>query len=122
MYVVNPASLHRFVGYIEEMAVNTYHELIEKTNTPGTKLNKAWADMPAPEIAVGYWQLPKDSKWVDVLGMLLADEAHHRDINHTFANMDGDAPNPFIIEHVAAVSKGNRDIRIKKGEKEKHYN
>ena len=30
---------------------------------------------------------------------MMADETHHRDVNHTFADMDSDDPNPFLHEH-----------------------
>ena len=29
----------------------------------------------------------------------MADETHHRDVNHTFADMKSDDPNPFLLEH-----------------------
>jgi hypothetical protein len=29
----------------------------------------------------------------------MADETHHRDVNHTFADMKDDDPNPFISMH-----------------------
>jgi hypothetical protein len=29
----------------------------------------------------------------------MADEANHRDVNHTFADMQSDDPNPFLEEH-----------------------
>ena len=29
----------------------------------------------------------------------MADEANHRDVNHTFADMKDDDPNPFIEHH-----------------------
>ena len=29
----------------------------------------------------------------------MADETHHRDVNHTFADMKSDDPNPFLIMH-----------------------
>lgn len=29
----------------------------------------------------------------------MADEAHHRDVNHTFADMKSDDPNPFVTTH-----------------------
>lgn len=29
----------------------------------------------------------------------MADEAHHRDVNHTFADMKNDDPNPFVTTH-----------------------
>ena len=29
----------------------------------------------------------------------MADETHHRDVNHTFADMKSDDPNPFVATH-----------------------
>lgn len=29
----------------------------------------------------------------------MADEANHRDVNHTFAGMKSDDPSPFVHEH-----------------------
>ena len=37
--------------------------------------------------------------WVDTLKCLFADETNHRDVNHTFADMESDDPNPFISKH-----------------------
>mmetsp|Transcript_76480 Transcript_76480/g.123673 ORF Transcript_76480/g.123673 Transcript_76480/m.123673 type:complete len:84 (+) Transcript_76480:3-254(+) len=32
---------------------------------------------------------------------MFADECNHRDVNHTFATMDTDDPNPFVEKHKA---------------------
>jgi hypothetical protein len=105
LYMVRPQLLHRFVGYLEETAVHTYTNIVDMTNTPGTKLNTAWKDTPAPQAAIEYWRLPPDAMWVDCLKRMLADESHHRDVNHAMASMTteqmfGEA-NPFIHEHKA---------------------
>lgn len=99
VYLVHPRSLHRFVGYLEETACHTYVSIIKNVETPGTHLNNAWANTPAPPIAIGYYHLSSDAKWVDVLKCMMADECNHRDVNHTFADMDSDDPNPFIAKH-----------------------
>ena len=99
LYVVHPKSVHRFVGYLEETACKTYLNIIDRVETPGTQLNKGWADMPAPENAIGYWKMPKDAKWIDALKCMMADETHHRDVNHTFADMKFDDPNPYVEMH-----------------------
>jgi len=105
LYVVRPQLLHRFVGYLEETAVHTYTNIVTITETEGTQLNAAWKDTKAPEIAIAYWKLDKDALWVDCLRQMLADESHHRDVNHTFADMDTktyyEQDNPFIHEHIA---------------------
>jgi len=105
LYVIKPQLLHRFVGYLEETAVHTYTNIVTMTETPGTKLHEAWKDLPAPEAAIEYWQLPADATWVDCLKRMLADESHHRDVNHAMASMSNEQmfgeANPFIHEHVA---------------------
>jgi hypothetical protein len=67
MYLINPKSLHRFVGYLEETACHTYVNVIQKMETPGTLLHAGWSQLPAPEMAKGYWRLPDNAKWVDTL-------------------------------------------------------
>ena len=99
VYTLNPKAGHRFVGYLEQTACETYHNIITHIEKPGTKLHAEWAHLPAPDMAKGYWKLPEDAKWVDVLKCIYADETHHRDVNHTFAGMESDDPNPFLSLH-----------------------
>lgn len=99
VYLVNPKAMHRFVGYLEETACHTYVNTIHHVETPGTKLNAAWGKLPAPPLAMGYYHLPKGALWVDTLKCMMADEANHRDVNHTFADMKSDDPNPFVEVH-----------------------
>ena len=48
--------------------------------------------------------------WVDCLKRMLADESHHRDVNHAMASMTDEEmfgqANPFIHEHVADYEAG----------------
>lgn len=104
-YAVYPNAMHRFVGYLEETAVSTYGNLIEKAETPGTQLYEAWRDLDAPAIAKSYWQLPDNATWITTLKHILADESHHRDVNHTFAALPRDAENPFIVDHMRDFDK-----------------
>ena len=74
-----------------------HRNIVNHVETPGTLLHEAWADLDAPPIAVGYWRLPPSERtWLDTLKRMLADEAHHRDINHTLASLPTGAENPFI--------------------------
>ena len=102
VYLAHPPAMHRFVGFLEETAVHTYANIIAHCETPGTRLHAAWAELPAPPIARAYWQMAPDATWVDTLRRMLADEAHHRDINHAFASLPpGDVrDNPFAEEHM----------------------
>jgi hypothetical protein len=40
-----------------------------------------------------------DAKWRDVVALIRADEAHHREVNHTFANLQLEQDNPFPPGH-----------------------
>mmetsp|Transcript_62162 Transcript_62162/g.116296 ORF Transcript_62162/g.116296 Transcript_62162/m.116296 type:complete len:381 (-) Transcript_62162:67-1209(-) len=99
IYIFHPGAVHRFVGYLEETACLTYANIIHQVETPGTPLYDAWAHLPAPGLAKAYWKLSEDALWVDALKCMFADESNHRDVNHTFATMGSDDPNPFVAKH-----------------------
>jgi len=44
------------------------------------------ANVAAPAIAIKYWKLAPDARLRDVIVAVRADEAHHRDVNHRFAD------------------------------------
>ena len=76
MYLIQPKSMHRFVGYLEETACHTYVNVIEKIQTPGTNLHKGWHGIPAQKMAIGYWRLPEDAQWVDTLKCMVRECVH----------------------------------------------
>jgi ubiquinol oxidase len=86
LYVVSPKTAHRVVGYFEEEAVLSYTHYLREIDE-GRSCNVA-----APAIARKYWDLPDDSTLRDVVLVVRADEAHHRDVNHGFANELGGLP------------------------------
>jgi len=43
-------------------------------------------NVAAPALARHYWKLQDDATLRDVVLVVRADEAHHRDVNHGFAN------------------------------------
>ncbi|KAJ9707607.1 hypothetical protein PVL29_002580 [Vitis rotundifolia] len=75
-YVISPKVAHRVVGYLEEEAVHSYNEFIKEIDSGNIP------NVPAPAIAIDYWRLPPDSTLRDVVMVVRADEAHHRDVNH----------------------------------------
>jgi len=105
LYLVHPRSMHRFVGYLEETACKTYSDLIRITKQEGTQLNKSWGNVRASNLAIAYWNLKEDAMWLDVLEQLLADESHHRDVNHAFADLHKNSPNPFIAGKMADTQR-----------------
>ncbi len=80
LYLISAKTAHRIVGYFEEEAVLSY-TLYLKEIDEGRSANVA-----APDIARHYWNLPDSATLRDVVLVVRADEAHHRDVNHGFAN------------------------------------
>ena len=80
VYLCSPKTAHRIVGYFEEEAVYSYTEYLAGIDD-GTHEN-----VPAPQVAIDYWKLSPGSRLRDVILVVRADEAHHRDVNHQFAD------------------------------------
>ena len=80
LYLISPKTAHRMVGYFEEEAIVSYTEYLAGVE------NGTYANVPAPEIAMNYWKLPANARLREVIVAIRADEAHHRDVNHQFAN------------------------------------
>jgi len=80
LYLVSSKTAHRVVGYFEEEAVISYTHYLQEIDEGRS------ANSPAPAIARRYWGLPEDATLRDVVLVVRADEAHHRDVNHGFAN------------------------------------
>lgn len=101
-YLVSPRTSHRFVGYLEEEAVLTYTRAIE--DIEAGKLPN-WSDMDAPEIAINYWRMPEGKrKMRDLLLYIRADEAKHREVNHTLGNLNHrQDPNPYASKFKDSV-------------------
>ncbi|KAL7272436.1 inducible alternative oxidase 2 [Rhizina undulata] len=96
-YLISPKICHRFVGYLEEEAVITYSRAI--ADIDNGKLPE-WETLQAPEIAVQYWKMKEGATMRDLLMYVRADEAKHREVNHTLANMEQDEdPNPFKAKY-----------------------
>ncbi|KAI3789031.1 hypothetical protein L2E82_01816 [Cichorium intybus] len=75
-YIASPKLAHRIVGYLEEEAVHSYTEFLKDIESGAIE------NVPAPAIAIDYWRLPKDATLKEVITVIRADEAHHRDVNH----------------------------------------
>lgn len=80
LYLLAPKTAHRVVGYLEEEAVVSYTHYLAEIDSGRVE------NVAAPEIALKYWNLPASARLRDVVLVVRADEAHHRDTNHHFAN------------------------------------
>ena len=81
IYLLSQRTAHRIVGYFEEEAVISYTEYLKEVEEGKIE------NVKAPEIAINYWNLPLNSKLKDVIKVIRDDEAGHRDVNHSFADV-----------------------------------
>ena len=81
LYMISPRTAHRVVGYLEEEAVYSYTEYLAGVD------DGSYANVPAPEVAIDSWNLSAEARLRDVIIVVRADEAQHRDVNHEFAGL-----------------------------------
>ena len=74
-YVFFPKTAHKMVHYFEEEAVSSY------TNYLALIEDGQIEDVPAPQLAIEYYNLPPGSKLSDMVKCVRADEQHHADVN-----------------------------------------
>jgi ubiquinol oxidase len=104
LYLLSSRTAHRVVGYFEEEAVISY-TLYLKEIDEGRSPN-----VPAPAIAKHYWKMSEDATLRDVVLVVRADEAHHRDVNHGFASKLGGLPIVAVL--AAPYPQHANDIRL----------
>ena len=104
IYLVSQRTAHRIVGYFEEEAVFSYTDYLKELESGRIK------DQPAPQIAIDYWNLPLHSTLIDVVKVVRDDEAGHRDVNHSFANILNDK---IFIKKSAEDQKAAEISKIK---------
>ncbi|KAB8255983.1 alternative oxidase-domain-containing protein [Aspergillus pseudonomiae] len=108
-YLISPRICHRFVGYLEEEAVITYTKAIQELDRGNLPL---WSNMEAPAMAIKYWQMPEGQRSIRSLLMYVrADEANHRDVNHTLGSLNQDSdPNPFSAKFKNAIKEASQPL------------
>jgi ubiquinol oxidase len=80
MYIFFTRTAHRMIGYFEDEAVKSYTEYLEIVESGKV------ADIPAPQLAIQYYKLGSDSKLSDLIRCVRADEQHHSETNHNYAD------------------------------------
>ncbi len=80
LYVFFPKTAHRMVGYFENQAVVSYTHYLEEIDAGRAE------NIPAPKIAIDYYNLPTDATLRDVVVAVRNDEQGHADVNHGMAD------------------------------------
>ena len=80
LYVIDYKTAHRMIAYFEEEAVKSYTDylgLVERGEVE---------NVPAPRLAIQYYKMGSDAKLSDLIKKVRADEQHHSEVNHKYAN------------------------------------
>ena len=80
MYVFFTRTAHRMIGYFEDEAVKSYTEYLELVES-GKVTN-----IDAPDLAIQYYSLGTNAKLSDLIRCVRADEEHHSETNHNYAD------------------------------------
>lgn len=80
LYVFFPKIAHRMVGYFEDQAVISYTQYLEEVDSGRIE------NIPAPKIAIDYYNLKSDATLRDVIISVRKDEQGHAEVNHGMAD------------------------------------
>ena len=80
LYAIDYKTAHRMIGYFEEEAVRSYTDYLAMVE------NGEVENVPAPELAIKYYKMKKSAKLSDLIIKVRADEMHHSEVNHSFAD------------------------------------
>ena len=80
MYIFFTRTAHRMIGYFEDEAVKSYTEYLELVESGKVE------DIQAPKLAINYYKLSSDAKLSDLIRCVRADEEHHSETNHNYAD------------------------------------
>ena len=79
MYILAPRTAHLMIHYFEEEAVRSYTEYLKLITEEQIE------DVPAPQIAIEYYNLLPEAKLSDMIKYIRRDEQHHADLNLTYS-------------------------------------
>ena len=80
LYTIDYKTAHRMIGYFEEEAVRSYTDYLAMVE------NGEVENVPAPELAIKYYNMKKSAKLSDLIVKVRADEMHHSKVNHGLAD------------------------------------
>lgn len=76
LYIFFPKTAHRMIHYFEEEAVRSYTSYLEMIESGDID------NIPAPEMAISYYNLNSDARLSDMIVRVREDEKHHAEVNH----------------------------------------
>ena len=79
MYLLSPSTSHKMIAYFEEEAVRSYDEYLKLIESGEIE------NVPAPQLAIEYYNLKPDARLFDMVVKVRMDEAKHSEANHRMA-------------------------------------
>ena len=104
MYIFFPKTSHRMIGYFEDEAVKSYTEYLELVER-GEVMN-----INAPKIAIDYYSLSKKARLSDLIRSVRADEIHHAEVNHNYADNLNMSSNPGSNLTIQKINLKNKKV------------
>tara|TARA_A100001388_G_scaffold76314_1_gene54360 strand:- start:269 stop:874 length:606 start_codon:yes stop_codon:yes gene_type:complete len=80
LYVIDYKTAHRMIAYFEEEAVKSYTDYLGLVESGEVE------NVPAPRLAIQYYKMGSNAKLSDLIKKVRADEQHHSEVNHKYAN------------------------------------
>ena len=80
MYVFFTKTAHRMIGFFEDEAVKSYTEYLKMIEDGEIE------NVKAPQIAIEYYNLKSNARLIDLVKCVKADEEHHSEVNHKYAD------------------------------------
>ena len=80
MYIFFTRTAHRMIGYFEDEAVKSYTEYLELVESGKVP------NIDAPDLAIQNYKLGTNAKLSDLIRCVRADEEHHSETNHNYAD------------------------------------
>jgi ubiquinol oxidase len=68
------------IAYFEEEAVRSYTEYLALVESGQVE------NVPAPQLAIDYYEMNKNARLSDLIKKVRADEVHHSKVNHRYAD------------------------------------
>ncbi len=99
LYLIDRRTAHRMVAYFEEEAVYSYTEYLDLVE------NGAMANVPAPQLAIDYYGMSANAKLADLIKHVRADEQHHSEVNHRYADGDSQGTQLAAKAHVGNIAE-----------------
>ena len=99
MYLVDNRTAHRMVAYFEEEAVLSYTEYLELVESG------AMENVPAPQLAIDYYGMNANAKLADLIKHVRADEQHHSEVNHRYADGGSQTAHPDENDNIDETDK-----------------